>query len=113
MQSREDCLKKIHLIKSVLINRFHIKKIGIFGSVARCQNTEKSDLDLIVDFSEPIGMMRFLELQDYLKEALNVNVDLTTPRALKPVRESKLITRSFSWSNGIIPLSMKVIRMNA
>jgi len=90
MQSKEDYLKKIQLIRSVLINRFHIKKIGIFGSVARCENTEESDLDIIVDFSEPIGMMRFLELQDYLKEALNVEVDLTTPRALKPVIKMKL-----------------------
>jgi uncharacterized protein len=90
MQSREDCLKKIYLIKSDLINRFHIKKIGIFGSVARCENTEESDLDLIVDFSEPIGMIRFLELQDLLKEALNMNIDLTTPRALKPVIKNEI-----------------------
>ncbi len=44
---------------------------------------KKSDLDIIVDFSEPIGMFKFLELRDYLCNALNINVDLTTPRALK------------------------------
>jgi len=43
-----------------------------------------SDLDLIVDFSEPVGMFKFLELRDYLRLALNTDVDLTTPRALKP-----------------------------
>ena len=35
-------------------------------------------------------MMRFLELQDYLKEALNIEVDLTTPRALKPVIKNEV-----------------------
>ena len=45
---------------------------------------QTSDLDLIVDFSEPVGMFKFLELQDYLRLVLNTDVDLTTPRALKP-----------------------------
>ena len=35
-------------------------------------------------------MMRFLELQDYLKDALNVDVDLTTPRTLKPIIKNEI-----------------------
>ena len=41
-------------------------------------------LTLSLIFLEPVGMFKFLELRDYLRSALNTDVDLTTPRALKP-----------------------------
>lgn len=84
MKTREEFGAILLSLKGDLEARFHVKSIGIFGSVARNENTEKSDLDLIVDFSEPVGMFKFLELRDYLRGALNTDVDLTTPRALKP-----------------------------
>ncbi|MEI7434989.1 MAG: nucleotidyltransferase family protein [Methanomicrobiales archaeon] len=84
MKTREEFVSILLSLKGDLEARFHVKSIGIFGSVARNENTDKSDLDLIVDFSEPVGMFKFQELQDYLRDALNIDVDLTTPRALKP-----------------------------
>jgi len=84
MKTREEFVAILVSLKGDLEARFHVKSIGIFGSVARDENTEKSDLDLLVDFSEPVGMFKFLELRDYLRDALNIDVDLTTPRALKP-----------------------------
>jgi hypothetical protein len=84
MKTREEFVAILVSLKGDLEARFHVKSIGIFGSVARDENTGKSDLDLLVDFSEPVGMFKFLELRDYLCDALNIDVDLTTPRALKP-----------------------------
>jgi predicted nucleotidyltransferase len=84
MKTREEFVVILLSLKGDLEARFHVKSIGIFGSVARNENTEKSDLDLIVDFSQPVGMFKFLELRDYLHRALKTDVDLTTPRALKP-----------------------------
>ncbi|MFA5416043.1 MAG: nucleotidyltransferase family protein [Methanoregula sp.] len=84
MKSRKEFVAILIVLKGELETRFHVKSIGIFGSVARNENTDTSDLDLIVDFSEPVGMFKFLELRDYLRSSLNTDVDLTTPRALKP-----------------------------
>ena len=84
MKTRKEFVAIILSLKSEFETRFHVKSIGMFGSVARNENTETSDLDLVVDFSEPVGMFKFLELQDYLRLALNTDVDLTTPRAIKP-----------------------------
>lgn len=84
MKTRKEFAAIILSLKSELETRFHVKSIGIFGSVARNKNTETSDLDLVVDFSEPVGMFKFLELQDYLRLALNTDVELTIPRAIKP-----------------------------
>lgn len=84
MKTRNEFVVALISLKGELESRFHVKSIGIFGSVARNENTDTSDLDLIVDFSEPVGMFKFLELRDYLRLALDTDIDLTTPRALKP-----------------------------
>ena len=52
--------------------------------------TEDSDVDLLVEFSEPVGW-EFIDLYDYLEQILGMKVDLATPGALKPqLRDSIL-----------------------
>ncbi len=59
--------------------------IGIFGSVARGEQTESSDIDILVEFSRPVVFFTFLELEEYLSMRLGAPVDLVTPDALKPL----------------------------
>ncbi len=70
--------------KPELRRRYKVKEIGIFGSYVRGENSETSDLDILVVFDEPIGFFEFLELEDYLSELLGINVDLVSKKALKP-----------------------------
>ena len=49
-----------------LASEYGVKRIGLFGSYARDASTEKSDIDLVVEFSHPIGF-RFVEFADYLE----------------------------------------------
>lgn len=72
----------IQKIKPDLLSRYHVSTIGIFGSVARGEDEEFSDIDLIVDFSEPIGI-EFIDLADFLEDALNAKVDLVSKRGIK------------------------------
>lgn len=65
-----------------LNERYHLRKIGLFGSYAIESQTESSDIDLIVDFDKPIGL-DFVELGDYLENLLNKKVDLITFEGLK------------------------------
>ena len=44
----------------VLTKKYKVKSIGVFGSVARGDNTKKSDVDVLVEFSEPIGLFKFI-----------------------------------------------------
>jgi predicted nucleotidyltransferase len=69
--------------KNDLKKRFKVKKIGIFGSYTRNEQNKKSDLDILVEFSEPIGW-DFIELKEHLEKILGVDVDLVTVNALKP-----------------------------
>jgi predicted nucleotidyltransferase len=63
--------------------RYNIKMIGIFGSAARGESTNISDVDILVEFEKPIGL-DFVLLGDELEELLGVKVDIVTPNALKP-----------------------------
>ncbi|SHF07576.1 hypothetical protein SAMN05444392_10769 [Seinonella peptonophila] len=82
-----DSLKKMKLF---LRDSYGVKKIGYFGSYVRGEQTEKSDIDLLVEFSKPIGL-RFVELKEHLERELGKNVDLVTTKALKPqLREAIL-----------------------
>lgn len=67
-----------------LKNTYKVKTIGVFGSVSRGDNKEKSDIDMLVEFSQPIGLFEFVALQDFLKKITRKKVDLATKASLKP-----------------------------
>ena len=73
------------------LNRLKVAELFVFGSVARGSATDGSDIDLLVRFTEPVGLFHFLRLQALLAETLGCPVDLVTQDALKPVfREAVL-----------------------
>jgi uncharacterized protein len=84
-------LEKILLAhKEFLLSRFHVTDIDVFGSYARGEETEKSDFDILVELSEPIGW-EYVDLKEYLEQILGKPVDLVTKNALKPrLRDSIL-----------------------
>lgn len=68
---------------------FGVKSLAVFGSVARNEATEQSDVDILVEY-EPgvrVGLFAFIELKQYLGRLLGRPVDLATPEALR--REMK------------------------
>ena len=82
--------RKLKEHKPILEERYFVKRIGIFGSYARGEQKKESDVDIIVEFTSPVGF-KFIELKLYLEEILDKKVDLVTPNALKPqIKESVL-----------------------
>lgn len=84
-------MKKLKEIKKILAEhkpeiqrKFKVKEIGIFGSFVRGKHNKKSDIDILVEFAEPIGLFEFMDLEDYLKKIFGVKVDLVSKKALKP-----------------------------
>jgi len=78
-----DVLKKY---EKDLNKRYGIKKIGVFGSYIRNEAKEESDLDILVEFEQDvdIGLLKFVEIENYLSDLLGVKVDLVEKSALKP-----------------------------
>jgi uncharacterized protein len=87
--STEELRSRIAQALPELGERYPIRSIGIFGSWARGEQTDESDVDLLVALREPIGYFELLDLEEELARRLGTRVDLTTPGALKPrLRES-------------------------
>lgn len=90
MLSRTEIENKLQEIKPLLVAKFHVNRIGYFGSYTNGQQTNNSDLDLLVEFSQPIGW-EFFTLERFLEQALGLPVDLVTKNALKErIRETIL-----------------------
>jgi len=65
-----------------LKSHFQIKTIGVFGSYARDNASEKSDLDILVEYDISPGFIKFIQLEDFLSKLLNIEVDLVSVNAL-------------------------------
>lgn len=74
-----------------LEHSYNVKNIGVFGSVARGDNNQKSDIDILVEFSEPISMFRFIDLEEHLGEMIGRKVDLVTKKSLKPAISQEIL----------------------
>jgi|SRR2546429_5687649 len=91
-------MKNVYQVKSSLSenldflkSKYKVEKVGVFGSVTKGLNTESSDVDILVEFSEPIGFFKFLELEEYLSRVIGVKVDLVTSKALKPAIKEEIL----------------------
>ncbi|PSB22636.1 DNA polymerase beta [filamentous cyanobacterium CCP2] len=70
--------------KSFLQERYKVQELGIFGSYVRQEQTETSDVDVLVEFSEIPSLLKFVNLENYLSDNLGVKVDLVHKAGLKP-----------------------------
>lgn len=82
--SLDEIKKVLRDYKSVLKDKYHINTLGIFGSYVRNEQAGNSDLDILVDFTAPISLFEFIDIEEELSELLNVKVDLVSRNALKP-----------------------------
>jgi len=84
MKKIEEMKSRLEGLKPILKAKFKVESIGFFGSYVRGNQKKTSDLDVLVEFYEPIGLFQFIELEDFLREKLGVKVDLVSKKALKP-----------------------------
>ncbi len=71
--------------------RNDVALLRVFGSVARGEDTAESDLDLLVEFSEPKSLLDLIGLEQEFEEALGRKVDLVTPASLSPYLRDQVI----------------------
>jgi predicted nucleotidyltransferase len=83
-------MKDLYSIKKILTElkpelekNFHVSSIGIFGSVARNESSSESDVDIVVDFDQPIGIS-FIDLANLLEEKIKTHVDLVSKKGIRP-----------------------------
>lgn len=87
---RDDVIKVLTEHQKEL-SKYGVKSIAIFGSVARAEEKSTSDVDLLVEFDQPVGLFLFVDLRDYLQALLDHNVDLVTKQALHPQLKEQIL----------------------
>jgi uncharacterized protein len=81
-------MQRHEAIARILQHREQLEGLGVesltlFGSVARNEATNDSDVDLLVDFNRPVGVFRFSEIRLLLEDVLGCSVDLGTRNSLR------------------------------
>lgn len=87
---RRDVEKILKDQKDFLLQKYYVGKIGLFGSFVREEQTENSDIDILVEFIRPVGF-EFVELKEYLESIFNRPVDLVTLNAIKPYMKQEIL----------------------
>jgi predicted nucleotidyltransferase len=79
----EEIKEILKSMKPELAKRFYVNSIGLFGSIVRQDfSPSRSDIDIIVDFSRPVGI-EFIDLADYLENKFQRKVDLVSRKGIK------------------------------
>lgn len=74
--------------KSIILKKlkpYKPKKVAVFGSYARGENTAKSDIDILVDLGVRVNLLEFIGIEQDLSEMLGIKVDLVTEKYLNPM----------------------------
>lgn len=86
----QDCIQKLSDFKRLFAQKYGITRLGIFGSVARNEHTENSDIDIVVEVKKPTLQLMY-ELNEALKQLFNCEVDLVRFRdSLRPLLKSNI-----------------------
>lgn len=81
---KERALTLLRARKAILVQRFGVVDIALFGSTARDEATSGSDMDILIRFDGPARSKRYFGVQFYLEDLPGLPVDLVTDKALRP-----------------------------
>ena len=91
-------MKSIEEIKDLLIKhkekikkKYKVKEIGVFGSYIKGEQKEKSDLDILVEFEEPVSLLELVRVENYLSELLGIKVDLVPKKDVRPELKERIL----------------------
>ena len=89
----DDALQRIDKHREDL-EQLGVRRLSVYGSVARDEAREDSDVDLLVEFDRPVGFFHFFRVKSYLEEILDAHVDLAEPTALHPALRDEILAHA-------------------
>ena len=88
---REEVISRLSRQLPEIQQRFGVKTLAVFGSVARQEARADSDVDVLVEFAVVPGLVSYMDLKFFLEALLQSPVDIATPRSLKPRIRSRIL----------------------
>ena len=92
--SKQNILLKLKNLKEEISARYKVKELKLFGSVAREEQNEMSDIDVLVEFKEGADMFDMIGLGLFLEEELEQKVDVVSKRSLRTELRAKILTEA-------------------
>lgn len=92
MRTLEDIKQVLKQNQSVLQKNYRITELGIFGSYVRGEQTETSDIDVLIDYEQAPTLFKLVELRSYLSELMETKVDVVTKKGLKPKIRERILS---------------------
>ncbi|HAX62434.1 MAG TPA: nucleotidyltransferase [Elusimicrobia bacterium] len=90
-KSINEIKKIIHEHDSELTTKYKVKSLELFGSLSRGDQTEKSDIDILVEFREAVGGFLLIATESFLSSILNQKVDLIPKKAIRDEFERNIL----------------------
>lgn len=91
MKTRDEVIAILRELKVETAPLFGVRRFGLFGSYARNEQSERSDIDLLVELERPVPFSTFCRLEDLISQRMGVAVDMTTPDGLHPRIERRVL----------------------
>jgi predicted nucleotidyltransferase len=94
MQTLEKLKAALASHKEELKKNYHVGELALFGSYVRNEQHKKSDVDVLVTFTETPDLFQFIELENYLTDLLGVKVDLVMKDGIKPRLKERILSEA-------------------
>jgi len=95
MKNKQEIIRVLKKLKADL-KRYRVKKIELFGSVTRSEQSKTSDIDILVDFEEHADLLDLSGLALFLEEKLKRKVDVVPRRALRQEIKKSVLKEAIS-----------------
>jgi len=91
LQTTAELKTKLEALMPTLQRKYHLQSLEIFGSYARQDQSQKSDLDLLVTFSQPYSLWELLDAKQFLSKKLHLKIDLVPKDSIKPLLKEQIL----------------------
>jgi predicted nucleotidyltransferase len=94
MEGIEGLRARLARHRGELREKYKVKGLELFGSYVRGEQKEKSDLDVLVEFEEPVSLLGLVRVENYLSELLGVKIDLVPKKDLRPELKDRILSEA-------------------
>ena len=91
MKTLEEVKKTLKKHKEDVVRKYKVKEIGIFGSLVRGEQKKRSDIDILVEYSELPDLLKLIELERHLQRLLKKKVDLVEKNGIRPELKDRIL----------------------
>ncbi|MEO0143411.1 MAG: nucleotidyltransferase family protein [candidate division WOR-3 bacterium] len=91
VSSLQEIIEILKIHKEEIKQKYKVKEIGVFGSFVRGEQNKKSDVDILVEYEEIPGLIKFIELELYIQKLLKRKVDLIEKEGIRPELKEKIL----------------------